>query len=72
MITVINFVPVYAVDGKNRQPGESISIQVCSHLNRDEMVVLTFASSTGDPIKVTVSAKELRVAIENATNTAKW
>lgn len=72
MITAINFVPVYAVDGKDTQPGESISIQVSSHSIRDEMVVLTFTPSTGGPIKVTVRAKDLRAAIENATNTAKW
>ena len=71
MITVINFVPVYAIDGKDRQPGESISIQVLSHSIRDEMVVLALTPSTGAPIKVTVSAKELRAAIANAVNSAR-
>lgn len=56
-------ITVYEVDGKEVGPASEQCILVEAHWNRRSFVVLTVGDRT-----VTVSADELRRAIENAEN----
>lgn len=65
-IKVENEIYIYEINGKEtRGIIDENKFTVSSHWNRNEMVVLQNAD--GD--KITVSASELKRAVENATNT---
>jgi len=66
MIKVTNEVKVHDSEGKTLEP-PYLSIQICSHWNRNEMVVLV----TPDGAKLTVFARDLEAAIKNATNNVR-
>lgn len=66
MIKVSNIVTVYEVDGKETTGIPMPTISVLSHWNRDSMVVLELAGQ-----RVTVSAQDIRAAIDNATNVSR-
>ena len=60
-------IPVYEKDGKEvKSVGERLLV-VLSHWNRNEFVRLQV-----DGVDVTVSSRDLKAAIENATNTARF
>ena len=66
MIEVTNKLKIYEINGKEVDIFENI-LEVKNHWNINEFVVLNY-----NGITITVSAKDLREAISNATNTAKW
>lgn len=63
MIKVRNEITVYEIDGKEQSGLAMPVLAVSSHWNRDSLVVLE-----SDGIRLTVSARDLLVAIANATN----
>lgn len=65
MITVQNTIKIYENGGKEENEK---SIIVHSHWNRNEMVDIEFPGFN----KLTVCAKDLIAAINNATNTARF
>jgi hypothetical protein len=67
MIKSVNKVDVYEVDGNIVSVGASVSISVESHWNDDKRVNIIIGKKS-----YTVLAKDLRAAIENATNTRRW
>lgn len=73
MITVKSDVQVYSVNAKSQSFSTlSPKIEVHSDPFNDGMVVLCLWPHGDNPQYLTVSAKDLKAAIENATNTAKW
>lgn len=64
MIKVSNEVTIYEIDGTETKGIPMPTMNVHSHWNRDSLVVLEVAGQ-----RVTVSAADLRMAIENATRT---
>lgn len=64
MIEVANRMTIYERNVEETGPTKRPKLLVESHPHRDEMVVLTIAGE-----RVVVSARDLRTAIENATNT---
>ena len=67
MIDVINKIEIYEIDGKEVPTGESKVLEVLSHWNRPNMVVIKIEDK-----RYTVAEKELVAAIKNATNTARF
>ena len=69
MIDVENKVKIYEMDGDDYCSigDDKEKLLVKNHWNNHHMVVLKL----GDK-KITVCAKELRTAIENSTNTARF
>jgi hypothetical protein len=65
MIKVRNEVTVYEIDGKETSVPSPV-IVVCSHWNRDSLVVLE-----SDGMRLTVSARDLLEAVANATNSGR-
>ena len=63
MIKVINEVKIYEINNKEVDTLKNTLI-VESHWNRDDYVVLKF-----DDKEITVSARDLKYALDNATNT---
>lgn len=63
-IEVSNRVKVYEVDGKETPVGASVGMNVLSHALHNDRVVLEI-----DGKKHTVIARQLKAAIDNATNT---
>lgn len=70
MIKSVNTVKIYEVDDKECMVGGDLSLQVESHWNRDEFVVLR--SDDALSMKITVLRRDLEAAIKNATNIAKY
>lgn len=69
MIKVSNVVEAYEVDGQETTPSRrGPSIIITSHWNRECMIVLQVG--TGE--KLTIAAKDLKAAIENATNSVRF
>jgi hypothetical protein len=66
MINVSSAMPIYERDGKETDPVERPTLSVFSHWNRQELIILVF-----DDLHITVNVRDLKAAIENATNTAK-
>lgn len=66
MIVVENRVPIYEVGGE-RVEGPQAPLEVSSHWNDDAWVSLTFGGK-----KITVNAKDLLAAVDNATNTHRF
>jgi hypothetical protein len=66
-IEVVNNVPVYELDGKAVELLTRPYLSVSSHWNRCEWVVLAL----GD-MRITVNVRDLKAALENAGNTAKF
>ncbi len=66
MISVTSTLKAYEIDGKTA-PIDATPISVKSHWNRDELVVLVIEGK-----EYTVLAKDLRAAIENGTNVARF
>lgn len=62
MMSVINKVPVYEIDG-NDDIKDNPSIEVKSHWNYKNLIVLNIFGK-----EITVVAKDLEKAIQNATN----
>lgn len=65
MINSINEVKIYEEKDKEVSIGVSSFIKIKSHWNRQEFVVLEI----GKGVMVTVLARDLKNAIDNATNT---
>lgn len=66
-------VPIHEVDG--REVGvstASIKLKIESHWNRSDLVVITVPEKMIVDHNITVRAKDIKAAIENATNTARW
>lgn len=66
MISVQSKVPILEMDGKDVST-DSLGLNIFSHANWDTLVVLVLGTKT-----VTVKVSDLRAAIDNATNTAKF
>jgi hypothetical protein len=67
MINVENTVKIYEIGGKeNKDAPEEIKIH--SHWNRSEMVNIELPGFA----KITVAAKDLKAAIDNAQNVARY
>lgn len=66
MINVKNTVAVYEVNGEETKSDDAVSVEVRSHWLRNSMVVLSVNGTV-----VTVSASDLRLAVDNATNTGR-
>lgn len=64
MIKVKNEVGIYEIEGEEAPPIEGPTIEVLSHWNRDDLVVLKV-----DEKSYTVLARDLNAAISNATHT---
>ena len=64
MMKIINMIEIYENDGKNA-PADEI-LQVSSHWSDNNFVVLHYDSKS-----ITVSAKDLQKAIENAINVSR-
>lgn len=69
MVKVESRVPLLEVDGKEPPRGEPDPLVVSSHWNRRGVVVLRIGA--GSLLSVSVSADDLRAAIDNATNTGR-
>ena len=67
MIRVLCEVPVIEIDNRKVSIIDNNSINVESHWNLDQCVVLVVGGK-----RYTVKAAELRVAIENATNVERY
>lgn len=73
MIAVTNRLPVYEVDGKRVESSTDEDcpvLRVASHWNEDSKVVIDLApeGEGNEHHKVTVSARDLLAAVNNATN----
>jgi len=70
MIDTINTVEVYEVDGSEclMIPSEKPKIRISNHWNKNILVCLELEGGK----TYTVSAKDLKSAIDNSTNTAKY
>lgn len=66
MIKVSNEITIYEINGEKTTIVPMPMMSVLSHWNQDSLVVLDVADR-----KVTVSARDLRAAIDNATNVAR-
>lgn len=66
MIEVTNRVKIYEVNGQEENVAKDDHLIVSSHWNEPSKVELVIA---GD--KITVVAKDLRAAIDNATNSGR-
>lgn len=71
MIDVINKVRAYEVDGEDCTRGKDARPEICvvSHWNDPDMVIIQWHDGSGKT--VTVSARDLKAAIANATNTSR-
>jgi hypothetical protein len=65
MVEVKNTIRIYKLSGRDVDGGKLI---IESHRNND-FVTLTYGDGTGT---ITVLAKALRIAIQNATNNSKF
>ena len=63
-VQVKNEIEIYEIDGSETFGAESSKMEILSHWNNHEMVVLRFAKK-----ELTVVAADLETAINNATNT---
>ncbi len=68
MIEVTSVIKVYELNGKETAPGATANLTVMSHWNRREFVVLVLP----DGSKLSITAKDMKAALENATNSARW
>lgn len=70
MIEVINKIEVYEINGTEMKclKSDRPCLKVLSHWNRDEFVTIQL----NDEDKITVLAKELQSAIENARNISRF
>jgi len=66
MISVINHVPIYEINGKEQQ--QTMSLKVISHWNIDSFVVLEVP---GTKDTFTVKKTDLEAAINNAINSRR-
>jgi len=66
VITVVNTLKLYEVDGIETRPVEPPSVRIESHWNNSNLVVLI----VGDK-RYTLVARDLMAAIGNATNTGR-
>lgn len=66
-MTVTTTVEVYEVDDKKVEIGSTKEISVISHWNYGDRVILQVEGKS-----VTVIAKDLKLAIENATNVRRY
>jgi len=67
MIKVMNKVSTYEVDGQEVSSVDGKPLVVDSHWNRNKMVRLKYGK-----VDITVLAQDLKAAIDNATNTARF
>jgi len=67
MIKVSNKVPIYEVNGKEVNYIDESKLVVESHWNENDKVVLKFGRRN-----ITVVARDLTSAIDNATNTRRF
>lgn len=68
MIKVQNTVTIYEADGQECKGLDAPALEVESHWNDEQRVVLVLPSGK----RYTVAAADLRVAVHNATNTGKF
>lgn len=66
MITVVNTIKIYEVDGTETRLIEPPSIRIESHWNRSELVVFVVGEN-----RYTLVARDVTAAIANATNTGR-
>lgn len=67
MIKVDSELKIYEIGGKDESPVGCKKLHIQSHWNRNELVCIEFPGF----LPVTVSAKDLRAAIDNATNSGR-
>ena len=67
MIDVVNKVKVYEIDGEDTEMVETPTIEVRSHWNDPDRVVLAIGRK-----KWTILAKDLEAAVSNATHTVRF
>ena len=67
MIEVTSKVSIYEVKDETVPIGKNVEMDVSSHWNHDEWVVLKFQGK-----EITVNAADLKAAINNATNTERF
>lgn len=68
MVEVHQKIEALHVGGADEGTKSERPLVVRSHWNRDDLVILRL----GDGEEIAVRAKELRAAVENATNTARF
>ena len=67
MIKVDSELKIHEIDGKDEPPVGCKKLHIHSHWNRNELVLIEFPGLA----PVTVSARDLRAAIDNATNSGR-
>lgn len=71
MIKVTNRVSIYEKEGRQVNFTDNY-LEIRSHWNDSDRVVIVYQASDGQTIDITVIAKDLLAAIVNAKNTARW
>lgn len=71
MIKVTNRVGIYEKEGRQVNFTDN-HLEIRSHWNDSDRVVIVYQTPDGQVIDITVIAKDLLAAIVNAKNTARW
>jgi hypothetical protein len=67
-IKVTNVINVYEINGTEIPIGKTETLKVTSHWNDHDLITLDLITLEKDNIKLTVSARQLKMAIDNACN----